>query len=144
VIERACDRESIAKRSPGSCRSGQVEDFAQRKARGDTMADFPENDVEILDDYISDDFVNGMRTGLSAATISFEGEVIQPADGLVELIVADRNNLIAFMSSPVFTQSLAGLAHGDSLFRRTVRSQTPIFLPCARSPKPIGCVETLC
>jgi hypothetical protein len=73
------------------------------------MSDFPESEIEILDDYVSDEFIAGMRAGLSAAIISFDGEIVEPDDGSIERIVESRKKLSAFLASPVFQNSLGTL-----------------------------------
>jgi len=76
------------------------------------MADFPENEIEVLREYVSDDLgelMARMRDGLAAANISVNGTVTGPNANLVVQVRAARNELRRFLGHPAFATSLAAL-----------------------------------
>lgn len=77
------------------------------------MADFPENEIEILDDYVSDDFIAGMTGGFSrdflAGTRSLENIIPEVKRDQLERISLARKNLLRFFTHPIFTKSRDGL-----------------------------------
>jgi hypothetical protein len=65
------------------------------------MPDFPENEVEILPDFLNDN-LNGlwepMQTALSDADISVTGQITGPNAGLVNQIRSARRRLAQFLN----------------------------------------------
>lgn len=78
------------------------------------MANFPENEMEILDDYVSDDFIAGMTEGFSRDSLGnwlalietdrFDITSTVQLDQLKRIFRA-RKSLLGFFNHPVFTNS---------------------------------------
>src|SRR4051812_37569099 len=65
------------------------------------MADFPENEIEILPNFLSDNLNNlweEMQTALSEADISVTGQVSGPNANLVNQIRGNRHRLGQFLN----------------------------------------------
>lgn len=66
---------------------------------------FPENEVEIFPNYVSDDLnalMGRMRKALSHTDISITGEIIEPNATLVGQIRSARHRLSQFLNHPAF------------------------------------------
>jgi len=74
------------------------------------MADFPENEIEILDEYVGDDFLAGMIKGLSRDSFAqLKNITPKPKRDQVERISLARKKLLRFLNHPIFKNSRAGL-----------------------------------
>jgi hypothetical protein len=83
------------------------------------MATFPENEVEVLREYVSDalsELMARMQAGLSGASITVNGTVSGPNADLVNQIRAQRAGLLRFLNHPSLNEARTKLQTIDEHF----------------------------
>jgi hypothetical protein len=83
--------------------------------------DFPENEIEVLREYVSDDLnqlITGMRGGLSAVDITVTGGITGPNAALDGQIYRGRKQLLQFLNHPSHDRAFNALREIGKLFSK--------------------------